>query len=487
MDGAVYYTNLSPRNVKDAACAAFVASLRNNTRENFCRNLLLSDPRNSEGWPPEQLEGPVSIHVVHQQVFRQDPNDGGHRIWILLGEFHDRLHLCDPANIVSVEQFLENITRNIGNCAADFMIEATPGSISGGVILDPAMVSPMSDMSVFFQPCSDHSFEQLHTMKQTGASPACYDLMIKNNLRVTYVDPRMQVAKDHPAKRLREPDSVGAAELLRSLLDRHRPQTSSERFNALSNLVMKDTVPRDNLTRRRAHRFLCDMTRFVRLRNLDPHHFSLLARRLLLLLEDVIPVAFYMTPTIQSQIEYIDEPYASRILHAFRSSAWEGKLFHDRFETCHKELRTLLYENLYTPVQQQFPPDTGAIDIFLRTMEITRASSTRCETHCNINLTSGILDMYTICRSLRRWNTEDIANRDFKYGAAPRVPCVIVVYAGAAHTEHIHSILPRLSPTDTLYAYTTSRKRQCVSLDKQYVLKLNDYGEGTLAFYRDSE
>lgn len=98
-------------------------------------------------------------------------------------------------------------------------------------------------------------------------------------------------------------------------------------------------------------------------------------------------------------------------------------------------------------------------------------------------LLCGMMDMYTICRSLRQWNTRHQASRDFKFAAAPRVPCVIVLFAGNAHTDHIKTILPRLSPTDVLYDIPNTQS-QCLSLKKDYVCQPTDQSMGTLQYYR---
>lgn len=470
-----FYNAQSPRTVEDAACDRLSESLRGKTRQAFCRDLLLGNQDQTiPQWPVAHLDGPVCMSVLHQQIL-QPRCQQTNRLWVLLGDRHTTGVRCGQqlAHSQVVHEFVELICQNVSNCVVDLMIEEKPRRISGGAPRMPVVDCPLTECSSFFRECNHRSFQELHNLTNE-IKPECYKYMVRNNVRVTYVDPRHNILLNHPSRWQHQTDEFrDAAAKLRAVSS---ARSAGEFFDAMHDFVDSIPVPHDDVTKRRVLRlkFYISFTGCPsRDARTDEGRVTFLANLWRTVLQDIMPIVFYMTPLIQSQLEYIDEPHKSIILHAFRASAWEGRLIWPKH----------LPDTIFREVLRDTLCVRHRGTVFSSVSRTDLVSSLKS---MSASMLFGSMDMYIICRSLRRWNTKGAVsrNRDCRYGAAPHIPCVIVLFAGAEHIFHLKSILPRLGPTDVLYTIPETPGSQCLFLAESHVCKMSDQSVGTLQYYR---
>lgn len=455
-----YVTNgHAKRNITDAplACNTLTGPIKPDvlSRKQFCKKLLLPKPANSSddgSWPETNIDGPISLVVQHQQVLSQS-NQVTHRIWILLGEIH-RMETSCPSPSMSVLDFVGHVAQNSGGCSVDLMLEEWAGSISGGRSPVQRISTPMSKFNEFFRDCSNRS--QI-SLSQTPSTPQCYQYIVDHNLRVTYADPRYEILGSHPARRHRETDAI--AKLLLDFGNSTKPNASPSFLTAMENIAKADIIPKDFITVRRVRRL-----EYLLACMKEPHVHTSTQEKLIqlfnMVLADTIPVAIHSCPLMRSQLASLDEPYKTRLVHAHRAIAWRKK---KRYEK----------RNL-GPVLEALIRRPGDLTT-VQHMQIMENSVTRW--------LAMSLDVYVISRSLRRWNKST--------GADPHTPCVIVVFAGYAHTRRISQLLPALSPTDTIYSVHNSlhnrsghsTAEQCISLKEAHVQPNSDESVGSLNYF----
>lgn len=436
----------------DTACSDLAGLLRSGVgRSRFCEMLLL--PRHmpvmaSLGWRAGwKISGPVSLRMLHQQIVQSDASASiSHRIWILLGEIHTMDTLCpaDDDLVMEVSEFVPRVASNSRGCSVDLMLEERTAAISGGAPQLRTEDSPMTLFNRFFSHCSNTPYATLARMVNP---PPCFQYMTENNLRVTYIDPRYEVLVNHPPNRWQLEDGLIVGRLLMNLgNERDQP------FPVMIEIINSPHIPIDQITGRRIRRlqFMLAKARVTP----DTYWTTQAARQMLLVLADMLPVAIYMTPLLRSQLGFMDEPHKSRLLHAFRAHTWSRQL---RWETYWLPRAFRKYLN-------GLPLSAEKVEMFIT------------------SLLSDTVDMYTISRSMRRWNETKTT------GADPHTACVVIVYAGDHHAKTIARVLPSMNPTDMLYCIASStdphgKAQQCVSLTADAVCALSNESVGSLRYY----
>lgn len=487
-----YYTNYpGAREVNDVACQSMgQLLLESETRANFCRQLLLpqehhfnqqtvrsaatglSHATSADVWPHDaQLDGPVSLTVIQQQLITTHTSNTPPRqlVWILMGEYHMFKPRCERDDgSTSVKRFIETVAKNIGHSALDLMLEFNAFSISGnpGVLRENFVQSPMSEFLETFVPCNKATFDELAALPPEQR-PECYKTMIHNNIRVTYADPRYHVAVAHPSPGNRSDEQKWMKHLR---IGRLLVTLQTEKFLIVVQELCNE-LPHDLITARRLFR----IQQAIRIARMQ-HQFSDIYYRFMMtvpksmpgavlaLLQDIMPVATYMTSMQESQVEMLPDAYVSRVLHAFRADAWNHW-------GSSKNLLMLHHISL-------------AIDSF-------SLFSQNYDPAARGNLVTSLMvqqmDVYVICRALRNWRPASTSDAH-RFDAAPRLPCVIMLYAGDLHAENIARILPRISPVDVLYHSPMSRPvRQCQNLKKTFVCPQSALSVGTLAYYKKTD
>lgn len=363
------------------------------SRTSVCRNLLLPKfgGASDTEWPQLDVESLVEIQIHHQQM---TPHQQW--MWILLGDDLVRHPSCPPMSPpASIVKFVEQIANHQGG-PVDLMFENYDGSMSPG----ESWSIPMTGFNA-------------------TSLPPCQKQIV----------------------------SVHIARLIANIAT----ENGSSILSALTNFVNCGDVPVDHLTNRRIRR-LDHILMCINDYDQTLVGVKRLAEKFMLVLKDMMPVAAYVTPLMQSYLCSIDEPHKCRILYAFRALMWGRhrncdtqnmcRIFHDTFVT-----RTLVTSDLLTGIRSRL-----------------------CEL---------MLDMQVICHSFSLWNGGRICQRDS--GAR-----VAVLFAGRSHIKNIGQVLIAISPSDMLYhapgsqQHTASNAEQNPCLNSRHVCGVSAESIGSL-------